>query len=116
MDVVAHRGLVVADERSLIGEQDRAVLRQQQHAVDRTGEHPFVDVGEELVVANAAHRTLGIRGDEQGLEHVDRELAGVPGRVGLELALEVARDAVGRARAYEEDHREREEEPSQLSP
>ena len=116
MDVVAQGRLVVADERWLIGEQDRAVLGQQQHAVDRTGEHPFVDGGEELVVASAPHRTLGIRGDEQGLEHVDRELARVPGRVGLELALQVPGHAVGRARADEEDHRERDEERSQLSP
>ncbi len=107
---------MVADERWLIGEQDRAVLGQQQHAVDRTCEHPLVDGGEELVVASALHRTLGIRGDEQGLEHVDRELAGVPGRVGLELALQVPGHAVGRARPDEEDQRERDEDVSQLSP
>jgi hypothetical protein len=81
VDVVTQCRLVVADERWLVGEQDRAIPGQQQHAVDRTCEHPFVDGGEQLVVASALHQTLGIRGDEQGLEHVDREPASVPGRV-----------------------------------
>ena len=116
MDVVAQGRLVVADERRLIGEQDRAVLGQQEHAVDRTSEHPFVDGGEELVVASAPHGTLGIRGDEQWLEHVEREPARVPGRVGLEPALQVPGHAVGHARAKEEDHREQDEERSQLLP
>ena len=116
MDVVAQGRLVVADERRLIGEQNRAVLGEQQRAVDRTGEHPFVDGSQELVVADAPHGTLGIRGDEQGLEDVEREPARVPGRVGLELALPVPGGAVGRARADEEDHREQDEERSQLLP
>src|SRR4029453_18536813 len=97
------------------GEQDRAVLGQQQNAVDRTTEHPLVDGGEELVVTSALHRTLGIRGDEEGLEHVDRELAGVPVRVGLGLALQVRGTAVGRACPDEGDQGKRDEDVSKLS-